>query len=174
VFVDLQEERGVLHSASLELQPEGALHVARLPWRAEFDRAQFAVTSSEVDMQSMALVGWPLPRTGVAPSQVSATREVYGRLWVDGVAQRSVERATWQGQVRRAATGLLIMVTALEAWLLLGVFLSAGHPSPGHPSTGHPSTGHPNAEPSRRGRLGFAVLAGFIVLAVAALCLLLW
>ena len=99
-YVDLVAGGKVVQSLNLELHEENGVPTARWPFTSRLTPETFAVVSSEPDLQSMALVGWPLhPHPEWA--QPTATWDARSRLVIDGVAQRRVEVAASRQTLRR-------------------------------------------------------------------------
>lgn len=128
--------------------------------------ARWAVVSSEFDLQSMALVGWPLGAADDA-GQAPRTWDVRSVLLLDGVAAAKARRASVARGVRRRLFGACALLSVLEG---LGVLLLLRWPS----SAGHPTLQQDAAVLSRVSGIRFGTQVALSALAALGALALLW
>ena len=126
-YVDLWSEAGALGAYDVELV-DGRRGVISPSALAEGEAAsvlrraaRWAVTSSEFDLQSMALVGWPLQTSQPAERTFDA-RSV---LLFDGVAEARAERRQNERAVRKRLFTVAALLALFEG---LGLFLYVRFP----------------------------------------------
>jgi hypothetical protein len=168
-FVTLVTEHYRLFGASLDLLPDadgGASAEVALP--ALPNEPVWAVTSSAVDLESPARVGWPLD---VAPNEARRTFDVAERLLVDGQPLALRREQARKRRVRWTVVALCVLSLSASLALLARTSARAGVELERHfEASGLPRGG----VPARRGdalvavvvvALAFALLAAFAFLA---------
>jgi hypothetical protein len=155
-YVDLVAAGKVIESLNLELQDQGGVSTARWPFTLRPGPDLFAVVSSEPDLQSMALVGWPL-HPSAKRAQPTATWDARSSLVIDGVAQQRAKATASRQKLRRVTFGALGLGVLTEIVLLTPLLKR---------------TKTPDALGSNPDRLWIWLLLGAIVLGLASLSLL--
>lgn len=117
IYLDLFDQHDLLQTAVVPLRSVGAESVGHVALSALPPATLFGVTSSEFDMGSMGLVGWPLSGTG----EVQATLDARSALVVDGVAQRRAMGANRNRGVLRFTVSSVALGALVEAILFVAL-----------------------------------------------------